>query len=260
MSITKFAEVHNMIAFLSKPNESAGFEKIIDFLNAHPIKYALTVSPAIYSSCIEQFWATAKVKHVNKEAQLHAKVDGQKVVISEASIRRDLRFRYEGGIACLPNEAIFEQLTLMGKTRRKDTELFQTSVSTKVVADEAVYEEMYDSVERAATTATSLHAEQDRVGLRARVESSAEEESLGEEDASKQERISDIDANQDIYLVNVHRDKDIFGVNDQDDTSMFDADKDLHGEEVLVEEVDAASIATTADATTAVSIDDVTLA
>nr|GFA29252.1 hypothetical protein [Tanacetum cinerariifolium] len=48
------------------------------------------------------------------------------------------------------------------KTRRKDTELPQTSVPIEVVADEAVYEEMYDSVERAATTATGLDAEQDR--------------------------------------------------------------------------------------------------
>nr|GEY91579.1 reverse transcriptase domain-containing protein [Tanacetum cinerariifolium] len=33
---------------------------------------------------------------------------------------------------------------------------------------------------------------------------------------------------------NVHRDEDIFGVNDQYDTSMFDDDKDLQGEEVVV--------------------------
>nr|GEZ64226.1 hypothetical protein [Tanacetum cinerariifolium] len=90
-----------------------------------------------------------------------------------------------------------------------------------------------------------------KVGLSARVESYADEESLDEEDSSKQGSISDIDANQDIYLVNVHRDEDIFGVNDQDDTLMFDADKDLQGEEVVVEEVNAASIATT---TTAASI------
>nr|GEY68050.1 hypothetical protein [Tanacetum cinerariifolium] len=43
----------------------------------------------------------------------------------------------------------------------KDTELPQTSVPTSV-ADEAVNEEMDDSLERAATTATSLDAEQDR--------------------------------------------------------------------------------------------------
>nr|GEY57569.1 putative ribonuclease H-like domain-containing protein [Tanacetum cinerariifolium] len=100
--------------FMHTPNESARFDQIIDFLNVHPIKYALTVSPTVYSSCIEQFWATAMVKHVNEEAQLHDKVNGKRVVISEASIRRELRFRDEGGIACLPNEAIFEQLIVMG--------------------------------------------------------------------------------------------------------------------------------------------------
>nr|GEV01361.1 putative reverse transcriptase domain-containing protein [Tanacetum cinerariifolium] len=67
----------------------------------------------IYTSCVKQFWATAKVKNINGETQLHAKVDGKKVVISEASIRRDLLFGDEKGIDCLPNETIFEQLTLM---------------------------------------------------------------------------------------------------------------------------------------------------
>nr|GEY04430.1 putative ribonuclease H-like domain-containing protein [Tanacetum cinerariifolium] len=48
------------------------------------------------------------------------------------------------------------------KTRRKDTELPQTSVPTDVVTDETVYEEMYDSIERAAITTTGLDAEHDR--------------------------------------------------------------------------------------------------
>nr|GFB83655.1 hypothetical protein [Tanacetum cinerariifolium] len=48
------------------------------------------------------------------------------------------------------------------KTRRKDIELPQTSMLTKVVADEAVYEKMYDSVEMAATTTTGLDIKQDR--------------------------------------------------------------------------------------------------
>nr|GEZ77627.1 hypothetical protein [Tanacetum cinerariifolium] len=38
MSILKFADVHNLVAFLSKPTECEGFEQIIDFLNANPIK------------------------------------------------------------------------------------------------------------------------------------------------------------------------------------------------------------------------------
>ncbi|GJZ51548.1 putative ribonuclease H-like domain-containing protein [Tanacetum coccineum] len=48
------------------------------------------------------------------------------------------------------------------KPKRKDTEVPQPSGPTNNVADEAVYEEMDDSLERAATTATSLDAEQDR--------------------------------------------------------------------------------------------------
>ncbi|GJY16985.1 hypothetical protein Tco_0387407 [Tanacetum coccineum] len=69
MSTPKFADSHNMVAFLAKHNESDGFEQILDFLKANPIKYALTVNPTIYTSCIEQFWATAKVKTVNGECQ-----------------------------------------------------------------------------------------------------------------------------------------------------------------------------------------------
>ncbi|GJW49590.1 putative ribonuclease H-like domain-containing protein [Tanacetum coccineum] len=46
--------------------------------------------------------------------------------------------------------------------KRKDTEILQPSGPTDNVADEAVNKEIDDSLERAATTATSLDAEQDR--------------------------------------------------------------------------------------------------
>ncbi|GKD72532.1 hypothetical protein Tco_1330814, partial [Tanacetum coccineum] len=45
---------------------------------------------------------------------------------------------------------------------RKDTQIPQSSGPTDNVTDEAVNEEMYDSLERAATTDTSLDAKQDR--------------------------------------------------------------------------------------------------
>ncbi|GJW07010.1 putative ribonuclease H-like domain-containing protein [Tanacetum coccineum] len=64
---------------------------IVDFLNASSIKYALTVNPTIYTSCIEQFWSTVKAKTVNGEVQLQALVDGKKIVVTEASVRRDLQ-------------------------------------------------------------------------------------------------------------------------------------------------------------------------
>ncbi|GJS55151.1 hypothetical protein Tco_0628513 [Tanacetum coccineum] len=67
MSTLKFSETHNLIVFLEKLKESSEFEEIIYFLNANQIRYALTVNPTIYTSHIEQFWETIKVKTVNGE-------------------------------------------------------------------------------------------------------------------------------------------------------------------------------------------------
>ncbi|GKA06790.1 hypothetical protein Tco_0686014 [Tanacetum coccineum] len=114
MMTLKFADTHNMVAFLAKPAESEGFEQIVDFLNAHTIKYALTINPTIYTLCIEQFWATVKAKTVNGEVQLQALVDGKKIIITESIVRRDLQLEDAEGVDCLPNATIFEQLTLMG--------------------------------------------------------------------------------------------------------------------------------------------------
>ncbi|GJW61508.1 hypothetical protein Tco_0110843 [Tanacetum coccineum] len=144
------------------------------------------------------------------------------------------------------------------KPKGKDTQIPQSSGSTEHVADEVVYKELDDSLVRAATTASSLEAEQDNGNISkthskatpnessslgttsvggpkrqetmgilllklARVESSGDEESLGE-DASKQGRINAIDADEDITLVN-----------DQDDADMFDVNT-LTGDEVLAEQ------------------------
>ncbi|GJY40600.1 retrovirus-related pol polyprotein from transposon TNT 1-94 [Tanacetum coccineum] len=71
-----------------------------------------------------RFWATTKIKIVNNERQIRAKVNGKTIVISESSVRRDLQFNDED-------------------------------------VDETVYKERGDSMERATTTADSLNAEQD---------------------------------------------------------------------------------------------------
>ncbi|GJT10039.1 hypothetical protein Tco_0857081, partial [Tanacetum coccineum] len=168
-----------------------------------------------------------------------------------------------------------------------------TSVPVENVADELVYEERDDSLERATTTATGLDAEQDRgvntplsgedslqlkelmefctklqqkvldlentktaqaheitslkkrvkklerkkklrthslkrlykVGLSARIDSSYDEATLGDqEDASKQGRkIDDIDADNDITLDSTHfdTDPDMFGMHDLDSDKVF---------------------------------------
>ncbi|GJW72785.1 hypothetical protein Tco_0132155 [Tanacetum coccineum] len=74
----------------------------------------------IYTSCIEQFWATVKVKTVNGEVQLQALVDGKKIIITESIVRRDLQLEDAEGIDCLPNATIFEQLSLMSMVKNLD--------------------------------------------------------------------------------------------------------------------------------------------
>ncbi|GJX28700.1 hypothetical protein Tco_0236779 [Tanacetum coccineum] len=86
MMTLKFADTHNMVAFLSKPAESEGFEQI----------------------------ANVKAKTVNGEVQLQALVDGKKKIITESTMRRDLQLEDAEGVDCLPNATIFEQLALIG--------------------------------------------------------------------------------------------------------------------------------------------------
>nr|GEU92710.1 hypothetical protein [Tanacetum cinerariifolium] len=83
MAPLTFADTHNMVAFLSKSDASNGFDQIMDFLNAHTIKYALVVNPTIY------------------------------VVVSEDIIRRDLQLDDADGVECLPNDEIFKELARM---------------------------------------------------------------------------------------------------------------------------------------------------
>ncbi|GKB34031.1 hypothetical protein Tco_0878973 [Tanacetum coccineum] len=110
----KFAVTHNLVAFLDKPKESDGFEGIIDFLNASPIRYTLTVNPTIYTLCIKQSWATNKAKTVNREVKIQALVDGKKVIVTETSVRRALQLKDAEGTECLPNATIFAELERMG--------------------------------------------------------------------------------------------------------------------------------------------------
>ncbi|GJX27863.1 hypothetical protein Tco_0235942 [Tanacetum coccineum] len=53
-------------------------------------------------------------KTVNRERQIQALVDKKKVIITEKSVRSDLMLEDAQGTDCLPNDVIFEQLTLMG--------------------------------------------------------------------------------------------------------------------------------------------------
>nr|GFB78978.1 hypothetical protein [Tanacetum cinerariifolium] len=113
MTLT-FAKTHNMIAYLTKSDASEGFNQIIDFLNGSSIKYALTVNPNIYVSCIKQLWTSLAVKNVNDIIRLQALVDKKKMIITKATIKDALHLDDDEGIECLPNDEIFAKLARMG--------------------------------------------------------------------------------------------------------------------------------------------------
>ncbi|GJT01509.1 ribonuclease H-like domain-containing protein [Tanacetum coccineum] len=238
------------------------------------------------------------------------------------------------------------------KKPKKDTQIPQSSVPTKSVADEAVYKELDDSLVRDATTTSSLEAEQDssnitktqskatpnepsspgtnssggpkcqetmgdtpaqtslkrsvkkleqkkrsrthglkrlrKVGATVRVESSGDEESLGE-DAFKQGRIDVMDADDNITLVSDHNvdvldSEEVFGTENKVDVEGVKDGVNIVEEVVEVinaakliidvaqvstasekvsaasEKVSAASAATTVSTATTITAEDITLA
>nr|GEU69650.1 putative ribonuclease H-like domain-containing protein [Tanacetum cinerariifolium] len=121
-------------------------KRLIQVLKIHTDhNVADLVTKAFDVSRFHYLIATAKVNTVNGEEQIQAIIDKKKVIIIETSVRSDLQLEDDEGTEGLLDAIIFEELTLI-----------------EVVTDEAVYKEMYDIVEKAASTATGLDAKQDR--------------------------------------------------------------------------------------------------
>ncbi|GJT42644.1 hypothetical protein Tco_0951359 [Tanacetum coccineum] len=114
MAVLDSCPKHNMVAYLEKSEGNAEFHEIIDFLKRSSIHHALTVSPVVSTTFVEQFWTSAKSTIINNVRHITAKVAGKSVSISEASIRSDLLFDDADGIDSLPNQAIFDAIQLMG--------------------------------------------------------------------------------------------------------------------------------------------------
>ncbi|GJY64445.1 hypothetical protein Tco_0465905 [Tanacetum coccineum] len=267
---------YNMVAFLSKPTESEGFEQIVDFLNAQPIRYALTVNLTIYISCIEQFWSTGVVKTINGEVQLHALVDGKKVIIFEASVRRDLKLEDEkdkvvykelgdslvraatiasileveqdsGSITktrskATPNESSPLEPTFNGgNLQQKVLDLDKTK--TTQANEISNLKRRVKKLEHKKRSKTHGLKRLYKVGLSARVESSGDEEDLGKDASKHGRRINVIDEDEDITLVNDDADKEMFDGNTLNGEEVFFAGQN---ENVIEEIVDAAQVSTAA--------------
>ncbi|GJS18327.1 putative ribonuclease H-like domain-containing protein [Tanacetum coccineum] len=111
----QYCDKHNQVGFLRKPDESAGFAEIVDFLRGSNLRYALTSNPPIYDSLVKQFWQTATTNTIaDGTLEIHATIDTKGYTITEASIRDSLQLADATGITMLPNDEIFEGMGQMG--------------------------------------------------------------------------------------------------------------------------------------------------
>ncbi|GJS43625.1 putative ribonuclease H-like domain-containing protein [Tanacetum coccineum] len=77
MAVLDSCPKHNMVAYLEKTEGNAEFHEIIDFLKRSSIHHALTVSPVVSTTFVEQFWTSAKSKTINNVRHITAKVAGK---------------------------------------------------------------------------------------------------------------------------------------------------------------------------------------
>ncbi|GJW96396.1 hypothetical protein Tco_0785270 [Tanacetum coccineum] len=168
MANLEFYDKHNMVAYLKKPTGSEGFQEIVDFLNGSHIRYPLTKNPTIYVSLIKKFWQTATVRTVdNREQEITATVDGKEFTFTEASIRIHIQLADADGMLEIQAEEgegsghPSEPQPPLSTAQPTNEEPIPNGTREPIpnVADETVYEDWDDRVERAATTAASLDAE-----------------------------------------------------------------------------------------------------
>nr|GEY16905.1 putative ribonuclease H-like domain-containing protein [Tanacetum cinerariifolium] len=166
-------------------------------------------------------WSTAKANTINGETQIHAKVDGKKIIVTELSVRRDLRLADEEGKGLAMPTDPHHTPTILQPSSSQHQKTHKPRKpkrkNTKVPQPSGSTKNVADEAAHKELGDRLVRAATSASSLEgeqdsARVESS-DEESLGE-DASKQGRIEAIDQDEDITLVNVQDDAEMFDVDD----------------------------------------------
>nr|GFD19514.1 hypothetical protein [Tanacetum cinerariifolium] len=103
-----------MVAILEKSEHNVDFHPIVDFIEASPLRYALTVKPTVYVSHIRPFWSTARIETTEEGTKILVTVDGILRTVTKSYLRRNLKLKDEEGISSLPDTELFKNLTLMG--------------------------------------------------------------------------------------------------------------------------------------------------
>ncbi|GJZ27659.1 hypothetical protein Tco_0572306 [Tanacetum coccineum] len=75
-----------MVAYLEKTDGNTEFHQIMGFLTRNSIYYALTVSPIVSTSFVEQFWMTAKSRTIINISYIDATVAGKPAIFDNIQL------------------------------------------------------------------------------------------------------------------------------------------------------------------------------
>nr|GEX12412.1 synaptobrevin, longin-like domain protein [Tanacetum cinerariifolium] len=124
-----------MFAILEKSKHNVDFHPIVDFIEASPLRYALTVKPTVYISHIQQFWSTARIETTKEGTKILATVDGILRTVTESSLRRNLKLQDEEGISQFSHQWKYLIYTIMQCLSPKSTGFneFSSNIATTLV-------------------------------------------------------------------------------------------------------------------------------
>nr|GEZ39968.1 hypothetical protein [Tanacetum cinerariifolium] len=71
---------------------------MVDFIEASPLRDALTVKPTVYVSHIRQFWSTSRIETTEEGTKILTTVDGILRTVTESSLKRNIKLKDEDGI------------------------------------------------------------------------------------------------------------------------------------------------------------------
>ncbi|GJY89657.1 hypothetical protein Tco_0504853 [Tanacetum coccineum] len=195
MAGLNFADSHNMVAYLEKSTENADFAEIVDFLNANPTRNLDSSKKFLMYPRFLQLFLNKQIENLSEVNAVYDTPSYTKKIF--ANMRRQGK-DFSGTVTPLFSFMLAQQvdmgegsgqptdpqhtsttatpsqvkpITVLSSSQPKKThrprkakratEISQSSGPIPLVADETVTKEWEDRMERAATTASSLEAEQD---------------------------------------------------------------------------------------------------
>ncbi|GJZ76036.1 hypothetical protein Tco_0640501 [Tanacetum coccineum] len=251
MSNPKFAETHNLVAFLKKPEESDGFEEIIDFLNASYVQYALTAD----SQNRRREAATMMPERLGRECvvtlhETHSNVDKLHSFLPSV-VANGSKLSYEAHVSTpsydppQSGEDSLQLSKLINLCTSLQEKVLDLEKNKTAQAKEICYfkRKIVKQSKRGREVKNSGLKKVKKCGSTSRVESSINASLGTQEDASKQGRkIKDLDADADAEVTLVNENQEM-----NDDNLMFDTgvleEQEIEFEKVVAEPV--VSVATT---------------